>query len=287
MKKNKNLFSLLFALVFIQALHAQLNGFHEVTVTFDVQPFLQLKMDGPDQIDFTFDDINKYYAGIVKYGATVLRVSATVNWDLWAVGLSQGNQAANEWDQQVPYQAVPLGGVSTIPLSALEIHQTPANPATALGCNQVSGAESDYSSAFTPRDPLGNTIASNNLIYNQSPANAYTAPLSDGTASGLSEKYIAGGSTDDATNAGCGIPAGSYLMQGALTSDYYYVIDYRIVPGLPVIFPASNNTAPSPVNFSAQSVIDAYTNSGTLYTTGYASPGVYTMYVKYILIQDQ
>lgn len=287
MTKNKLLFFLLVFLTFSLPSRAQLNAFHEVTVSFDVQPFLQLKMDGPDQIDFTFDDINKYYAGIVKYGATVLRVSATVNWDLWAVGLSQGNQADNEWDQQVPYQAVPSGGVSTIPLSALEIHQNPTNPAIALGCNQMSGAESDYSSAFTPRDPLGNTIASNNLVYNQSPANAYTAPISDGTSSGKSEKYIAGGSTDDATNAGCGIPAGSYLMQGALTSDYYYVIDYRIVPGLPVIFPAANNTVPSPVNFSAQSVIDAFTNAGILYTTAYASPGVYTMYVKYILIQDQ
>ena len=287
MKKIKNVLFLFGILFIISSALAQgpLNAFHEVTITVEVQPFLQLKMEGPDQLDFTFDEVNKYYTGITRYGATTLKVSATVNWDLWAVGLSQGNVGVdNEWDIMQSYQTHAIA-VQTIPLSALELHQTPANPAIAAACVMVSGAESDYSAPFAIRTPA-NTIASNNLIYNQDQANAYTQPVSDGTFSQISEKYIAGGSTDDATNAGCGMLGGSYIMETALTG-YYYVIDYRLVPGLPVRFPAHDIATAG--NGGATSVNNAYNNAGGaagLIST-YAQPGVYTMYVKYILAQDQ
>ena len=287
MKKIKNKFFLFGILIIASSALAQgpLNAFHEVTLTVEVQPFLQLKMEGPDQIDFTFDEINKYYTGIARYGATTLKVSATVNWDLWAVGLSQGNVGVdNEWDIMQSYQVNP-GAVQTIPLSALELHQTPANPGIGLGCTTLSGRESDYSSPFAIRTPA-NTISSNNLIYNQDQVGSYTQPVSDGTFSQMSEKYIAGGLTDDGTNSGCGMPGGSYILETSLTG-YYYVIDYRLVPGLPVRFPAHDIATAG--NGLATSVNNAYNNAGGAagLIAGYAQPGVYTMYVKFILAQDQ
>ena len=71
-------------------LSAQLIDEKDVTVTMDLQPVLQLDMTTPNQLEFVFDDINEYYAGITKYAATVLKVSSTVSWDLYAAGRSKG-----------------------------------------------------------------------------------------------------------------------------------------------------------------------------------------------------
>ena len=313
MKKTIKSTLLMGAMVMAGSSFAQIQDEKNVTITMDLQPILQLKMDGPTQLDFTFDEINEYYAGITKYGATVLKVSATVDWDLWAVGLSQGNTVNDGWDNQVAYQAPGAAGVNTIPLNILELHQTPANPATGTACDGANFVllASDYSAPFQIRDNsaaglggIGTGAAantgSNNCIYTQSPGSEYTQPAST-SATGTTEKYIAGATGDNFTTVGCGVVGGSYLMQpsssgaaaaGFGLSNYYYVIDYRIVPGLPVTFPAGDNTAvrfPStPVNDAAGSITRGVTAAGTLYSaaTTYAAPGVYTMYVKYILAQD-
>jgi hypothetical protein len=71
--------------------HAQLVDEQNVTITMDLQPVLQLDMNGPQNIDLVFDEISEYVGGITKYGATQLKVSSTVDWDLYAVGYgSQG-----------------------------------------------------------------------------------------------------------------------------------------------------------------------------------------------------
>ena len=71
--------------------------------------------------------------------------------------------------------------------------------------------------------------------------------------------------------------AGTYLNNSGTTSNFYYVLDYRIAPGLPAIFPNA---------FQADS-----TTAEDLVTTGtansYAEGGVYTMYVQYVLLEDQ
>ena len=293
MKKFIKSTAVMGAMVIGTSSFAQVQDEKNVTMTMDLQPILQLKMEGPDQFDFTFDEINEYYAGITKYGATTLKVSATVDWDLWAVGLSQANVGvSNEWDQQVAYQAAP-GGINTIPLSALELHQTPQNPAiTGALCPNVAVQVSDYNTFYDARDNAGsatpNVIVSSNLIYNQAPGSEYNQPTS--TADNASEKFIAGATSDNFTDPGCGMTGGSYLEQNSLSNaspgtGFYYVLDYRIVPGLPVQFPAAN-LANVPTNDGAQSVIDASTNAGALFAQ-FAQPGVYTMYVKYILQQDQ
>jgi len=228
-----------------------------VTVTMDLQPVLQLHMTTPDQVEFVFDDIREYYAGIIKYAATVLKVSSSVTWDLYAVGVSQ--VGGGIWDQQISYSG---GGganaLNTIPLSALEMYQYEANRYAA----NATGTYVDYSTAFTPANAV--VPGQNSIWYSATP---YTAPDAD-------QKYIQG---HFGTVAGQdGAPGGSYLIAtpgvGQDFTDYYFTIDYRILPGLPAVFPAAG------------------LNDGTseaLLPGSYANPGVYTMNVKYILLEDQ
>ena len=70
---------------------------------------------------------------------------------------------------------------------------------------------------------------------------------------------------------------GSYLNQTGTSSNFYYVLDYRILPGLPAIFPMAYDLTSS----TAEDIVSA-NGAGT-----YAEPGVYTMYVQYILLEDQ
>ena len=241
---------------------AQLQDQKDVTVTMDLQPILQLNMSTPNQVDFTFDNINEYYAGITKYGATILKVSSTVNWDLYAIGRSNGNVAAGFWDQQIKYGTGGTGATNRLPLSALELRQTTPNANSAA----ATGAFADYSAVFPP---VASPSGSNSL---------YVDPANTGTPPSANNKYIAGhkGTTGVGDDA---VAGGSYLTAaaGALTSDYYYSIDYRIVPGLPSVFPmafASDGTTPEN--------LVAANGAGS-----YAQPGVYTMYVQYILLEDQ
>jgi hypothetical protein len=244
------------------AAFAQLQDQKDVTITMDLQPILQLNMSTPNQIDFTFDDINEYFAGVTKYGATILKVSSTVNWDMYAIARSNGNVAAGFWDQQIRYGTGGTGATNRIPLSALELRQnTPNANATA-----ATGAFADYSTAFPPvASPSGS-----NSVY-VDPANAGTAPAAN-------HKYIAGHKGITAVGADA-VAGGSYLTAaaGSLTSDYFYSIDYRIVPGLPAVFPMAFGADGT----TAENLVAA-NGAGS-----YAQPGVYTMYVQYLILEDQ
>jgi hypothetical protein len=259
MKKILFLFAILFVFSFTNKTYAQLLDEKNVTFTMDLQPILQLNMTTPDQIDFVFDKIRDYYSGVIKYGATVLKVSASVSWDLYAVGTSQ-NAAGNYWDQQLEYGTMgTVNRVSNIPLSALELHQYPANAYHAL-----AGASFDYSTPFT--DVSAVVTPGQNSIY-ESPL-PYVAPA-------LTEKYLQG---DKGISAGPadGAPGGSYLTAvvnpATGMTDFYFIIDYRIVPGLPAVFPFAGTNA-----FVSEAI-----PAGS-----YASPGVYTMDVKYVILEDQ
>jgi len=234
---------------------AQLQDEQSVTVTMELQSILHLDMSGPDQIEFIFDDIKDYYSGITRYGATTLKVSSTVTWDLYAVARS--NAGDGYWDQQIDYGTnTNSQGTADIPLSCLELHQDHANPAS-VGSN-------DYSTAFSEDS---STPDFDNSIY-VDPAGGFAAPTAN-------ERYIAGdkGTTASGTD---GVVGGSYLAQSGVSSNYYYNIDYRILPGMPVVFP----NAASWDNAGSAMASDAI-------SSGYAEPGVYTMYVQYILVEDQ
>ena len=137
----KKIVSLIFAgtLIFGSA-NAQILNEQNVTLNMDIQPVLQLMLEGPTQHEFVFDDIKDYYAGIVKYGANILKVSASVKFDLWAAGLSQ--QTNRVWDPIYDYAggAAATGATNVMPLTALELRQFPPNPMIADAVANVSAA---------------------------------------------------------------------------------------------------------------------------------------------------
>ncbi len=240
--------------------NAQLIDEKDVTVTMDLQPVLQLDMTTPDQIEFVFDEINEYYAGITKYGATVLRVSSTVSWDLYAVGRSTGTNGPEFWDQQLEYGNNNPNAIPDLPLSLLELRQAQPNN----GAAAATGAFADYNTAFSP---AATPSAGNSLYVN---AGTNTPPT-------LNDKYIGGHAGTTGVVGDDFLPGGSYLTQTGINSDYFYVIDYRILPGLPAIFPMAFDADGA----TAEDIVTANAAGN------YAEPGVYTMYVQYILLEDQ
>lgn len=240
--------------------NAQLIDEKDVSITMDLQPVLQLEMTTPDQIEFVFDEINEYYAGITKYGATVLRVSSTVSWDLYAVGRSTGSNGPTFWDQQIDYGNNNPNAVPNLPLSLLEVRQSQANN----GATAAAGAFADYSQAFSPTT----TPSAGNSLYVNGGTN--TPPTTN-------DKYIGGHAGTSGVVGSDFLPGGSYLTQTGITSDYFYTLDYRIVPGLPAIFPM----AATADGATFEDIVTANAAGS------YAEPGVYTMYVQYILLEDQ
>ena len=254
---------LLFCFSFLGNTHkaiSQLIGQQTVTATMDLRPVLQLDITTNNQVEFVFDNIDEYYAGITQYGATILKVSSTVNWDLYAVGRSSGTNGSQFWDQQIQYGNNNPNAIPNIPLSCLELRQSRPN----AGANAATGPYADYSQPFSPSE----TPSAGNSIYVNNGTNQ--APSSSG-------KYIGGHSGTSGINGQDFLPGGSYLNQNGINSDYYYVIDYRILPGLPATFPMAANA-------DASSFEDLVTVNGD---GAYAQPGVYTMYVEYILLEDQ
>ena len=262
MKKIKCLVA---SLLFAGSINAQLIDEQNVTITMDLQPVLQLNMDGPSNIDFVFDEIYEYMGGITKYGATALKVSSSVSWDLYAVGYSSGNNiSALSWDAQVSYGNTASGlGSTVLSCALLELKQDKLNPAKAGAAGATGG--DDY---FLPFATVVTAAALNNNIYIS--ATPYVAPA-------VTEKYIAGHNLATAVNA---VVGGSYLTVGA-TGNYYYIIDYRIVPGLPAIFPNTRFPNALPVNIAATPTANHLVLAGN-----YARPGVYTMNVKYVLREN-
>ena len=259
-KLSKLMLTLLMIAGVFGTANAQLIDEKDVTVTMDLQPVLQLDMTTANQLEFVFDDINEYYAGITNYAATILKVSSTVSWDLYAVGRSSGSTAAGFWDQQIDYGDNNTNAIDQLPLSLLELRQSQPNS----GDGGATGAFSDYSAAFSPN---GIVSRANSLYVN---GGAITPPTAD-------DKYIGGHAGTTGVAGADFMPGGSYMTQTGTTSDYYYAMDYRILPGLPAIFPnagSADGTTPQ----------DIVTSNAA---GNYAEPGVYTMYVQYVLLEDQ
>lgn len=261
MRKLSKLFLTAVLLGGIGTANAQLIDEKDVSITLDMQPVLQLDMTTPNQIEFVFDEVEEYHAGITQHAATILKVSSTVSWDLYAVGRSQGNNGATFWDQHVDYGNDNPNAIANLPLSLLELRQNQPNngDGAATGTNGT-----DYSSPFTN----AKTPSSRNSLY----VNGGLA-----TPPGVTDKYIAGHKGTSGTAGQDFMPGGSYLTQTGTTSNYYYVMDYRILPGLPAIFP----NAASADGTTFQDLVTANAAGN------YAEPGVYTMYVQYILLEDQ
>lgn len=258
------------ALLATNATYAQIQDEENVTITMELVPILELNMNTPDQIDFVFDEVYEYMGGITQYGGTILTVSSTVSWDLYASGTSSrhaANATDQYWDNPVMYGVAPqltagtgtAGAYVDLPLQLLELHQFPAD------ANEGAGTGPDYGPAFQI-DPTAVVNGQNNIYVDA--VSAYGLPAA-------TENYIAGhnGLTEF-------VSGGSYLTAGnvglnANGGAYYFVIDYRIVPGLPAIFPYASNKTTALDLVSTEAV------------GAYAHPGVYTMNAKYLLIENQ
>lgn len=194
---------------------------------------------------------------------------------MYAVGRSQGKNPNGRtfWDQEVSYGST-ANSIADIPLSLLEIKQNNNNK----GINHKKAVYGDYSNEFT--DGF-RPSASNNLNVS-----------SDGTPTPPSQrgKYIAGHSGDDSYNENGYIPAGSYQSKNNDTSQYHYVLDYRILPGFPAIFPNVFNEdasiAENLVSASKANTLLAGVSSSDS-KKSYAEPGFYTMTVQYVIMEDQ
>ena len=278
MMKKSNKFKLFIAAtgLIASSASAQLVDEKDVSITLDMQPVLQLDMTTPDQIEFVFDEISEYQAGITHYAATILKVSSTVNWDLYAVGRSQGNNGPTLWDQQVDYGSDNVNAIPDIPLSLLEIRQSRPNPASGnptipdvAGDGVFSDYSSNFQNALTPDDAYADATNGGDRLANENfGSNSIYVGDGSGTPPGIDDKYIAGHAGTTGSNDF--VPGGTYLNQSSSASDYYYTLDYRILPGLPAVFPMAYNGG-----------------SEALAGGTYAEPGVYTMYVQYVLLEDQ
>ena len=222
------------------------------SLVIEIKSLLSLQAVFPSQIDFNFTEIKNYTNGVTSYGSTKLNVNSNVNWDLIAVGTSTRNEGSSGgspyWDNSVSYSTL---GTVDIPLDVLELFQSPGNPTAGQ-----SGLGLDYSIPFTS-PPSGN-----NNIEVAYGAGAGITGVGFYAALG---KTIAG--NWGATGAGNMMTPGSYLaINGAWNrANFSFIISYRLLPGLPVIF--------------------SHTNMGAM--PNYARPGAYTMQVKYLLIEDQ
>jgi hypothetical protein len=255
--------------------YAQIQDEKNVTITMELVPILQLNMNTPDQVNFVFDEISEYLGGITKYGATILTASSTVSWDLFASGTSGAHQAAVAdviWDAQVAYGNTGGSAIDALPLRALELRQFPSDIN-----NGLPATDGDYGAIFTPNPSPQVRTAGVNNVYVSATTSPYTAPAS--IAALGEDRYIAGG--DGALSF---VAGGSYLTEtsvAAIGADnaYYFVIDYRIVPGLPAIFPFASDGTGAVISAGPGFIDEA--------AGQYAQPGVYTMNVKYLMIENQ
>jgi hypothetical protein len=248
---------------------AQLIDEQNVTVTMDLQPILQLNMNGSQNVDFVFDQISEYVGGITQYGATQLNVSSTVSWDLYAAGFSSNAATGTTlaWDNQVIYgEGTDNNATNVLPLSLLELHQDKDNP------QNTDSGDSGVDDYFSPFFTSTTSIGASNIYCTSTP---YARPAAG-------SKYIAGGNASSDFVVG-----GTYLvLQGGAVganSNYSYTIDYRIVPGLPAVFPRSSDMTVNDGNSSTSADLTSF-NGGA--AGSYAQPGVYTMNVKYILVEN-
>ena len=255
--------------------NAQKSQQQGVSIALDMKSILQIDMDSPEMIDFVFDEKGKYHRGITKNAATVIKVTSTVKWDLYAVGRSTGKSPNGKtfWDQKESFGST-VNSVADIPLSMVELRQNQANN----GYVNQNARYVDYSQEFSDgyRPNGGNSL--------------YVSSNGTPTPPNKLGKYIAGhsGISDDIKNGY--MPAGSYVSNNGIGTNFEFVMDYRILPGFPAIFPNAFNSDAT----VAENIVSSANASSVLVggaagngRTAYAEPGVYTMNVQYVLLEDQ
>jgi hypothetical protein len=275
MKNVSKLVATLFLIGFVTLVNSQQSAQSGVGILLEMKPVLQLDMTSPEQINFVFNSKEQYYKGITKKSATILKVTATVKWDLYAVGRSTGKSTNGKtfWDQEKSFGST-VNSVADIPLSLLEIKQSQVNTAKEGSIATYADYSQNFASPF--RSSAGNNI--------------YVAQ--DGSASppNRTGKYIAGQSGFGSGNKRDYMAGGTYASKHVSATNFYYEIDYRILPGYPAVFPNAYSSDAS----VAENIV-ANANANTVLAGGaagsgnksFAEPGEYRMYVQYVLLEDQ
>lgn len=244
-----------------------------VSVTLDLKPILQLEMSSPDQIDFVFDKDKQYHDGIVKNAATTIKITSTVKWDLYAIGRNKEKNPNRKtyWSQENMNDAN-ITSLTNIPLNLLEIKQhTPNN-----GINYKQSLDKDYSQDFSIADNLNGR---NNIYVSK-----------DGSLSppSINDKYIAGhaGSSSDIKNGY--MNPGSYNSKNMI-NNFEYVLDYRILPNIPLLFSNSENYNKSTISKNSH-----MKNNSLEHLTNHKSSSEsnrnrtkFSMNIVYVLLEDQ
>lgn len=274
----KNVVKLVSSLLFfgmITMSNAQQKSQNGVAIRLEMKPILQLDITSPEQINFVFNNKDAYAKGITKKSATILKVTSTVKWELYAVGRSTGKSPNGKtfWDQEKSYGST-VNSVADLPLSLLEIKQSRINTAAEGSLATYPDYSADFSTPF--RSSAGNSL--------------YVA--ADGSISppNKSGKYIAGQSGWSNGEKNDYMASGSYASNHNSAANFYYEIDYRILPGYPAVFPNAYSADAT----VAENIV-ANANSNTVLAGGaagngnqsFAEPGEYSMYVQYVLLEDQ
>ena len=274
----KNVVKLVASVVFlsiINLVNAQQSKQAAVGITLEMKPILQLDIISPEQINFVFKNKGDYAKGITKKSATILKITSTVKWELYAVGRSTGKSPNGKtfWDQEKSYGST-VNSVADLPLSLLEIKQSQINVATEGSLATYPDYSSNFSTPF--RSSAGNSlyVAADGSISPPNKSGKYIAGQS-GLSNGEKNDYMAGG---------------SYVSSHKSASNFYYEIDYRILPGYPAVFPNAYSADAT----VAENIV-ASANANTVLAGGaagngnksFAEPGEYRMYVQYVLLEDQ
>jgi hypothetical protein len=276
MKNVSKLVATLFLIGIMTTVQAQKSSQSGVSFVMDLKPVLQLEMTSPEQINFIFNNKNELANGIVKNAATILKVTSTVKWDLYAVGrTTRDNPNGNTfWEQEKSYGST-VNSVANLPLSLLEIKQSQINIATEGSLATYPDYSQDFTNPF--RSSAGNSL--------------YVAEDGSATPPNRSGKYIAGQSGLSSGDKKDYMPAGSFYSKVKKKDpNFYYKIDYRILPGYPAVFPNAYNSDAT----VAENIV-ANANANTVLAGGgagngnksFAEPGEYRMYVQYVLLEDQ
>ena len=272
--KSQMKFVFVFLLI-ITTTHAQKAKSQQVGILLDLQPILQLDMTTPELLNFIFEKKADFQKGIVKKSATILKVSSTVKWDLYAVGRSLGKSPNGNkfWDQEKSFASA-MNSVADLPLSLLEIKQHRANSATEGSLATYPDYSTSFANSFT--SSAGNSL--------------YVADDGSISPPNKSGKYIAGQSGWTNGEKNDYMPGGSHDANHSSAGNFYYQIDYRILPGYPAIFPnaySADGSVAENIVANAQSNTLLAGGIATQAAKSFAEPGTYTMYVQYVLLEDQ
>ncbi len=276
MKNVSKLVTSVFLIGIVTLIQAQKSSQSGVSFLMDLKPVLQLEMTSPEQINFIFNNKKQLANGIVKNAATILKVTSTVKWDLYAVGrtIKDNPNGSTFWEQEKSYGS-DVNSVANLPLSLLEIKQSQINTATEGSLATYPDYSQDFTNPF--RSSAGNSL--------------YVAADGSATPPNRSGKYIAGQSGLSSGDKKDYMPAGSFYSNVKKKDpNFYYKIDYRILPGYPAVFPNAYNADAT----VAENIV-ASANANTVLAGGgasngnksFAEPGAYRMYVQYVLLEDQ